>query len=79
MDELAKLYIRYQGKVYRFKVFPNYFWIEQQPGGDNVPLDRQPDTDAWAVYDVENGVWDWDVIWRLLEAYRADFPSAGRS
>ncbi len=32
MDELAKLCLRFLGKVYRLKVFPNTLWIEQQPG-----------------------------------------------
>jgi hypothetical protein len=70
MDELAKIYIRYQGKVYRLKVFPTMLWIEQQPGGNNVPLDRRPNTDARAVYEIENGVWNWDAIRRLTETYR---------
>ena len=32
-EELAKLYLRIDGKVYRFKIFPKHVGIEQQPGG----------------------------------------------
>jgi hypothetical protein len=68
-EELAKLYIRYDGQVYRIKVFSPAIGIERQPGGENVLLSKADEPDANRVYNPEGGVWDYDALTRLIERY----------
>jgi hypothetical protein len=70
MDELAKLYIRRDGKTYRFKVFENIITIEQQPGGDNIVMDKGDGDNASMVYSPDTGIWDYDALSQLIEAYQ---------
>jgi len=67
MDELAKLYIRRGDKLYRIMVFENTVRIEQQPGGDNQPVNRHD----YDVYDEATSAWDFDVLGRLIDVYQA--------
>jgi hypothetical protein len=70
MDEIAKLYIEYEGKRYRVKVFENTIGIERQPNGENILLAKaeHPD-DAGQVYNVESGAWDYWALGLLLKHY----------
>ena len=70
MDEIAKLYLDYEGKRYRVKVFENTVGIERQPNGQNVLLSKAdyPD-DAARVYNADTGAWDYWALGRLLKQY----------
>jgi hypothetical protein len=74
MDEIAKLYIQYMGKVYRIKVFSQQVTVEQQPGVWNIAISKDdPDEDdmgheqARTVYDQESGVWNHAAIGDLID------------
>jgi hypothetical protein len=68
MDEIAKLYIRHEGEVYRFKIFELTITVERQPGGENVMFDKRYG-DASTVYNPDTGVWDMGALTRLIDAY----------
>jgi hypothetical protein len=68
VDELAKLYIRHDGEVYRFKIFELTITVERQPSGENVVFDKHY-SDASTVYNTDTGVWDMGALTRLIEAY----------
>lgn len=68
-EELAKLYLRVEGKVYRFKIFPKHIGIEQQPGGRNWLTDKDLNPDADIVYDPNTNTWDDAALHRLIEQY----------
>ena len=68
-DELAKLTIRHDGEVYRFKVFENIVMVERQPGGDTRIMGKAENEDAMGLYERISGVWDMGALMRLIDAY----------
>ena len=66
-DELATLYLDYEGQRYRIKVFQNTVGIERQPNGENLLLEKEgrPD-DVARIYDANTGAWDYHALGRLL-------------
>jgi hypothetical protein len=68
--ELAKLYIDFEGKRYRVKVFANTVGIERQPNGDNILLSKADHRDdAGRVYNADTGAWDYWALGLLLKRY----------
>jgi hypothetical protein len=72
MDEIAKLYLRYEGKIYRIKIFSKTISIERQPGDMNIIYDRFDPDDVLAVYDREHDFWDYAILGRLIDQYIAE-------
>jgi hypothetical protein len=67
MDELAKLRIRRNDKLYCIKVFETTIRIEQDLGGDNVSVNQR----NFPVYDVSASAWDFQGLGRLIDMYQA--------
>jgi hypothetical protein len=67
MDELAKLHVGRNGKLYCIKVFETAIRIEQELGGDTVPVNRS----NFIVYDEATSAWDFEGIGRLIDMYQA--------
>jgi hypothetical protein len=72
MDEIAKIYLHKNGKVYRVKVFEKTIWIERQrPHGDNLAFDRS----HWnyrGLYWQEDSAWNLDALNELITDYERD-------
>jgi hypothetical protein len=68
-EEIAKLYLRYEGKVYRFKVFPKFVGVERQPGGTNRLYEMASEPIADTVYEPNTLVWDYAALARLIDFY----------
>lgn len=66
MDEIAKLYVRVDGSVYRIKVFETTVGVERQPNGDNKFYSRY----ETEIYDDATGVWDYKSIGNVINIYR---------
>lgn len=66
MDELAKLNVGRNGKVYCIKVFANDIHIEQESGGDNHIANRN----KFPAYDETGSAWDIEVLGRLIDLYQ---------
>jgi hypothetical protein len=67
MDELAKLHIGRNGKLYCIKVFETTVRIEQELGGDTVSVNRSD----FPVYDESTSAWDFHGLGRLIDKYQA--------
>jgi hypothetical protein len=68
-DEQAKLYIRVEGKIYRFKVFESTVGVEHQPGGPNILYPRDPE-----LYHDETSTWDMNAILHYIDVYEHGEP-----
>jgi hypothetical protein len=66
MDELAKLNVGRNGKVYCIKVFENDVHIQQESGGDNHTVNRI----KFPVYNETGFAWDIEVLGRLIDLYQ---------
>jgi hypothetical protein len=69
-EPLTVLYLRFYGKQFRIKVWPETLGIERQPDGDNVFLNREEVPDADIAY--EGRVWNFDALERLMKSYPFD-------
>ena len=68
-EEIAKIYLRYQGRVYRIKIFPKFVGVERQPGGPNRLYEAITEPIADVVYDPNTLVWDYAALARLIDHY----------
>lgn len=71
-QEIAKIYIRYHGKVYRVKIFPKFVGMECQPGGANRLYEMASEPLADTVYEPNTLIWDYAVLARLIDQYNQD-------
>jgi hypothetical protein len=73
--EAAKLYIRVNGAIYRFKVFEGAVWIErQQPHASNIGILKENQSAA-DVYQRDSDTWNLDAMKTLIELYEEQLES----
>lgn len=71
-EEIAKIYLRYQGKVYRIKIFPKFVGVERQPGGANRLYETASEPLADIIFEPNTLVWDYTALARLIDSYEKD-------
>lgn len=71
-EEVARIYLRFEGKVYRIKIFPRYVGVEAQPNGINKLYEAASDPIADVVYDPNTAVWDYAALARLITYYKEE-------
>jgi hypothetical protein len=67
MDELAKLHLERNDRLYCIKVFETTIQIEHEAGGDSLPVNRSD----FPVYDEAATAWDFEELGRLIDRYQA--------
>ena len=68
-DELATLHLRYRGKVYQVTALYGTVTVEIPSAGFYIAIPKEPGSLVSDIYDETTGVWDYDKLTRLLNAY----------